>query len=90
MRARKGNSDPPPKLRIHPTINSKRSKILHSNTMVQTMVNTYLDLREYVCLHATIHCGTNRYDNVMRNPLVTTILTQYHVSKGLNIFVSLA
>ena len=32
MRARRGNSDPPTKLRIHPTINSKRSKILHSNT----------------------------------------------------------
>ena len=86
MRARKRKIDLPPKLRIHPEISSKRSKILHSNTMVQTMGNTHLDLRDYIFLHATIHCGPNQHDNVMRNPLVTTILTQYHVSKGLKVF----
>ena len=54
--------------------------------MVKTMGNTHLDLREYARLHATIHCGPNQHDNVMRNPLITTILTKYHMSKGLNIF----
>ena len=54
--------------------------------MVQTIGNTQLNLREYARLRATIHCGTNQHKNVMRNPLVTTILTQYHVSKGLKVF----
>ena len=86
MQARKRKSDLPPKLRIHPTINSERFKILHANTMVQTMGNTQLDLRDYARLHATIHSGPNQHDNLMRNPLVATILTQYHVSKGLTVF----
>ena len=34
MRARKRKSELLPKLLIHPTINSKRSKILHTNAMV--------------------------------------------------------
>ena len=54
--------------------------------MVQTMGNTHLDLRDYARLHATIHCGPNQHDNVMRNPLITTIITQYHVPKGLKLF----
>ena len=90
MRARNQKCDLPLKLRIHPKINSeaKRSKILHASTMVQTMGNTHLDLRYYALLHATIHCGPNRQDNLMRNPLVTTILTQYHIFKGLKFLVS--
>ena len=81
MRATKRKSDLPPKLRIHLTISSKCSKILYANAMVKTMGNTHLYLREYTRLHVTIHCGPNQHDNVMRNPLITTILTQYHVSK---------
>ena len=76
MRARKRESDLPPKLRIHQTINSKRSKILHANAMIQTMGNTHIDLSVYARIHATIHCGPNQHYNVMRNPLITTILTQ--------------
>ena len=87
MRARKQKSDLPPKLCIHLTINSKWSKVLHANTMVQTMSNTHLDLRDYTRIHATIHYGPNQHNNVMRNPLITTILTQYHVSKGLKFCV---
>ena len=86
MRARKRKSDLPPKLCIHPTINSKQSKVLHTNAMVQPMGNTHLDLRDYAQIHATIHCGTNQYNNVMRNPLITTILTQYHMSEGIKVF----
>ena len=86
MRARKRKNDLPPKLRIHPTINSKCSKIMHSNVMVQNMGNTHLDLRYYMRIHVTIQCGPNEHDNVMRNPLITTILAQYHVSKGLKVF----
>ena len=87
MRSRKRKSDLSLKLPIHPTINSKQYNILHASTMVQTMGNTHLDLRDYTILHATIHCGPNRQENVMHNPLVTAILTQYHVSKGLEVFV---
>ena len=54
--------------------------------MVHTMGNTHLDLREYVCKHDTIHCGSNQQDNVMHNPLITTTLTQYQVSKVLKVF----
>ena len=53
--------------------------------MVQTMGNTHLDLRDYARLHGTIHCRPNQHDNVMHNPMVTTIPTQYHVSKGLKV-----
>ena len=59
MRDRKQKIDFPLKLRIHPTINSKQSKILHANTMVQNMGNTHLDIRDYARLHITIHCGPN-------------------------------
>ena len=86
IRAKKRKIDLPPKLRIHPTINSKQSKVLHANAMVQTMGNTHLDLRNYARIYATIHCGQSQHDNVMHNPLITTILAQYHVSKGLNFF----
>ena len=86
MRYRKRKSDLPPKLRIHPKINSKQSKVLHANTMVQNMGNNHLDLRDYARLHSKSHCRPNLHDNVMRNPPVTTILTQYHVSKGLKLF----
>ena len=48
--------------------------------------NTHLNLRYYTRIHATMHCGPNQYDNVMRNPLITTILTQYHMSKGIKVF----
>ena len=86
MQARKQKSYLPQKIRIHPTINIKRLKILTTNYMVQTMGNTHLDLRDYARLHVTIHCGPNQHDNVIRNPLITTILTQYHVSKELHVF----
>ena len=86
IRARKRKNDLPLKLRIHPTINSKHLKIMHTNAMVQTMGNTQPNLRDYAQIHTTIHCGKNQHDNLMRNPLITTILTQYHVSKGLKVF----
>ena len=53
--------------------------------MVQTMGNTHLDLRYYARLHTTIHCGPNQQDNVIHDPLVTTILTQCHFSKGIKV-----
>ena len=83
MRYRRQKSDLPPKLRIHPSINSKRLKILHANAMVQTMGNTRLHLRDYALLHVNIHCGPKKHDNVMRNLMITMILTQYHVSKAI-------
>ena len=86
MRARTQKIDLPPKLRIQPRINSKHSKILHAIAMVQTMGKTHLDLRNYVRIQATIHCGPNQHDNMMHNPLITTILTQCQMSKGLTVF----
>ena len=86
MRSRKQKSYLPPKLHIQLTINSKRSKVLQANMMLQTMGNTHLNLRDIARIHATIHCGPSQHNNVMRNPLITTILTQYHMSKGLKFF----
>ena len=86
IQARKRKKFLLPKLRIHLQINSKRYKVLHANVMVQTMGNTHLDLRYYSRIHATIHCRPSQHDNVMRNPLITTILIKYHVSKGLKVF----
>ena len=50
------------------------------------MGNTHLDLRDYARLHTIIHCSPNHQDNVMRNLLITTILTQCHVYKGITVF----
>ena len=61
-------------------------KSLHANAMVQTMGNTQLDIGDYARIHATIHCGKNQHENVMRNLLITKILTQYYVSKGPEVF----
>ena len=71
--ARKRKWDLPQKMQIHPTMTNEvnQSKIHHSNTMLQTIGN----MRDYVLLHSTIHCGPNRQYNVMRDPLGTTILT---------------
>ena len=74
MRTRKRKSDHTPKLRIHPTINSKGSKVLHANAMVQTMGNTHIDLRDYAQIHATIHCRPNQHNNMMCNPIITQYL----------------
>ena len=47
-----------------------------------------LSLKDYAHLYATIHCnhGISNTDNIMTSDIVTTILTQYHVSKGIKIF----
>ena len=50
------------------------------------MGNNHLDLRDYARLQVTIHCGPNQQDKVMSNPLIITILTQYHVSKEVKVF----
>ena len=67
---------PSPKASHTPENKIKQYKILHANTMVQTMGNTHLDLRYYARLHDTIHCGINQHDRVMLNLLATTILAQ--------------
>ena len=62
-----------------------RAKANNSNTLVHTLV-TELDLKDYVQLHAKIHCQTSHQDNIMHDPLVVVLLTKYHVYKGLNVF----
>ena len=42
-----------------------------------------LELKDSTQPHATIHFQTGHQDKIMHEPLVITILTQYHVSKGL-------
>ena len=52
------------------------------------MSHEKLDLKDYATIYAKVHCNfgiPNKY-NIMMDNTVTTILTQYHVSKGLKIF----
>ena len=88
MPTRKRKFYHPPKMRIHPKMNNgvKQSKIHHAKKMVKTMENTHLDMRDHECLHVTIQYGPKLQHNMMRNPLVTTILAQYHLSKRLKVF----
>ena len=45
-------------------------------------------LTDYARIYATLHCqlGMNDTNNIMNNDVITTILTQYHVSKGVKVF----
>ena len=48
-----------------------------------------LSLQDYAYIYMSIHCGlgTLKKNNVMiSNTVVSAILTQYHVSKGLKVF----
>ena len=51
------------------------------------MAHDDLDLKDYARMYATIHCQSGIPDahNMMTHEVVTTILTQYHVSKGLKV-----
>ena len=88
MRTQKRKCDLPPKLRICLITNNeaKQAKGNNSNTMVQKLGSTDLDLKDYARLHTEIHCQTGHQGNIMCYPLVVTILTQCHVSKGLKVF----
>ena len=87
MRTQEIKCDLPPKLRICPITNnySKRPKVNNSNIIVH-ILSTDLDLKDYEWLHAKTHCQTGHQDNIIREPLVVTIITKYHVSKGLKFF----
>ena len=47
-----------------------------------------MDLKNYANMYAQINCslGPRDYENLTKNEVVTTILTQHHVSKGLKVF----
>ena len=60
-----------------------------SDEFVENMDNNDLSLQEYAHIYTTIHCNFDGEDNL--NPMthkniVSHILTQHHVSKGLKIF----
>ena len=59
-----------------------------TQTQLFTMAHEQLDLKDYAAIYAKIHCqfGIPESSNIMMNDTVTTILTQYHVSKGLKVF----
>ena len=58
----------------------------NTNTLLYILVTSNLRLKCYSRLYATIHFQTGNQDNILRKPLDVTILTQYHVSKGLKVF----
>ena len=55
---------------------------------LHTLTSERMDLKEYATLYAKMHCtaGVPQHKNIMKSEIVTTILTQHHVSKGLRIF----
>ena len=52
------------------------------------MENKNLSLKDYARIYATIHFSIGMSDkhNIMTSDIVTTVLTQYHVSKGLKVY----
>ena len=51
------------------------------------MNSNNLLLKDYANVYAAIHhSGISDKDNYLKNEIVSTILTQYHVSKGLKIY----
>ena len=66
-------------------IKAKQEKVNNANTMVNTL-DTYLDLKNYARIHATIHWQKGNHDNIMNDLLVATIITKYHMYKGLKVF----
>ena len=52
------------------------------------MTGKLMDLKEYAKMYAKIHCslGVDDKVNFMTNEIVTTILTQHHISEGLKVF----
>eukprot|EP00957_Ditylum_brightwellii_P001556 121820-Ditylum_brightwellii.AAC.1 len=54
--------------------------------MVEDLGKKELGLTDYARLHAVLHCQYGLSENILTNPMVATLLTQYHVSKGLKVF----
>ena len=80
-------------LRLCKQVRSTPTKITGMNarqvhTELKQMEMKDMDLKDYACLYAKITCSLGMSDeqNFMTSDLVTTALTQYHVSKGLNTF----
>ena len=63
----------------------KREKVENKNTLVHTLGTPNLGLKDYAILYAAIYCQIGDQDNAMHNPVVIIILTQYHISKVLNV-----
>ena len=52
--------------------------------VLENNIHATTSLKEYACVYAAIHkTGVPDNKNLMMDDLVTSVLTQYHVSKGL-------
>ena len=75
--------------RVRHTVPAKfRDTAVGQLNVMNTKNHKPMDLHHYAQIYVMIHChyGICDQDNLMTNDIVTTILTQYHVSKGLKIF----
>ena len=87
MRPRKQKSTIPPKLRINLLSDAaKRDKTKEANETVHAMSSKYLDLDDYAHLYKIIHCQYGLKIKITKDPMVGTVLTQYHVSKDIKLF----
>ena len=87
MHARKRKNYLPTKIHIV-LLSDALKKTKKQHKIIHTFATPNIDLKYYVRFYKTIHCqfGTSNTINVMNDPMVVTVLTQYHFSKGLKLF----
>ena len=87
MRPRNRKNNLLPKLRVNLVSDAaKRAKTKEVNETVHAMSSKYIGLNDYVHLYSKRHCQYGLETNIMKDPMVATVLTQYHVSKGIKVF----
>ena len=54
--------------------------------MAHALTNKHLGLRDYTQLCGTIHCQYEMEDNILKDTLIVTVLTQYHILNDIKVF----
>lgn len=86
LQSRKPTSNLPNKFKDNSLAHHAKS-LTQLHTEIQKMSSPNLSLTDYSKLYAKIHCtGIKDEHNFMTSDVVTTCLTQYHVSKGLKVY----
>ena len=54
--------------------------------MAHALTRKNIWLKYYAQLYAKIHCQYKMQDNILKDPLIVKVLTQYRISKGIEVF----
>ena len=78
----------PSKFRNNAAAPYARSRPVATHVADVNKMSHKMALIDYARIYATLHCqlGMKDTNNIMNNDVVTTLLTQYHVSKGVKVF----